>query len=65
MFMIDADLDANAQRFNEVDLSDLENGDPKYKVDFRSIYQEVLTKSLGVDAKKVLGKSFDRVKLWA
>lgn len=65
MFMIDADLDANAQRFNEVDLSDLENGDPKYKVDFRSIYQEVLMKSLGVDAEKVLGKSFDRVKLWA
>src|SRR5207237_7574801 len=33
----------------------------KYKVDFRSIYQEILSGHLGADAKEILGESFDRV----
>ena len=36
-------------------------GNLKYTVDFRSVYQEILTSHLGADAKEVLGDVFDRV----
>jgi uncharacterized protein (DUF1501 family) len=36
-------------------------GNLKYTVDFRSVYQEILTSHLGADAKSVLGDVFDRV----
>lgn len=64
MFVIDTDLDKKAHAYNNIDLSDLENGDPKYKVDFRSVYQEVLSNTLGVDSEKVLGKQFNKMGLW-
>ena len=32
-----------------------------YTVDFRSVYQEILTSHLRVDGADVLGQSFDRV----
>jgi len=64
MFVIDTDLDKKAGNYNNIDLADLENGDPKFKVDFRSVYQDILTESLGVDAEKVLGKRFDELGLW-
>jgi len=32
-----------------------------YSVDFRAVYQEILASHLGVDAKEILGQSFDRV----
>ena len=32
-----------------------------FSVDFRSVYQEILTSHLGVDGKDILGQSFDRV----
>lgn len=64
MFVIDTELDKKAHSYNNIDLSDLENGDPKYKVDFRSVYQEVLSNTLGVNAEKVLGKRFDEMGLW-
>ena len=41
-------------------LSDLdENGDIKYKIDFRQVYATVLKKWLNVDDKAILNKSFD------
>lgn len=64
MFLIDKDLQSKAHEYNHVDLSNLENGDPKYKVDFRSVYQEVLSHSLGVDAKQVLGREYESLALW-
>jgi uncharacterized protein (DUF1501 family) len=43
-------------------LSDLDaTGNLKYSVDFRSIYQEILTSHLGADAQQVLGSSFEHV----
>src|ERR1700738_236476 len=43
-------------------LSDLDaTGNLKYNVDFRSVYQEILTSHLGADARDVLGATFDRV----
>jgi uncharacterized protein (DUF1501 family) len=64
LFVIDSDLDKKAHSYNNIDLSDLENGDPKYKVDFRSVYQEVLGQTLGANSEKVLGKKFDELGLW-
>ena len=64
LFVIDSDLNKKAHTYNNIDLSDLENGDPKYKVDFRSVYQDVLSNTLGVNSEKVLGKQFDKLGIW-
>ena len=43
-------------------LSDLDaTGNLKYGVDFRSVYQEILTSHLGADAQQVLGTTFERI----
>jgi uncharacterized protein (DUF1501 family) len=45
-------------------LKDLDrNGNQKHTVDFRSVYQEILEAHLGVDAREVLGESFERLAL--
>src|SRR5947207_2845323 len=36
-------------------------GNLSYSVDFRAVYQEILASHLGVDAREILGQSFDRV----
>src|SRR6266446_1498615 len=36
-------------------------GNLSYAVDFRAVYQEILASHLGVDAKEILGQSFERV----
>jgi len=36
-------------------------GNLKYTVDFRSVYQEILSSHLGADSKGVLGDTFDRI----
>ena len=43
-------------------LSDLDNGDLKYNVDFKNVYATVLDKWLGADDKKILGKKFEQLK---
>src|SRR2546430_1716405 len=46
----------------EPSLTTLDNtGNLKYSVDFRSVYQEILSGHLGADAAKILGSSYDRV----
>ncbi len=45
------------------DLMDLENGDLKYKIDFRRIYQNLLTDWLDADARTVLGQKFESLSL--
>jgi uncharacterized protein (DUF1501 family) len=63
MFFISGAL-AKPGIFNDVpDLKDLDEGDLKYHVDFRSIYATVLNKWLGADDQKVLGQSFDYVSI--
>ncbi len=44
------------------DLSDLDEGDLKYKIDFKNIYATVLNKWLGADDKKILNGKFDHLK---
>lgn len=39
-------------------LTDLDQGDLKYNVDFRSIYASVLEDWMGADHKPILGKAF-------
>jgi uncharacterized protein (DUF1501 family) len=40
------------------DLSDLDEGDLKYNVDFKNVYATVLEKWLSADAQKILGKTY-------
>jgi len=40
-------------------LSDLDQGDLKYTVDFRQVYASVLEKWLTADARRILGSKFD------
>ena len=42
------------------DLSDLDEGDLKYKVDFKNVYATVLNNWLGTDEKEILGKPYER-----
>jgi len=45
--------------FNDApDLSQLDNGDLKYQIDFRDVYATLLDKWLGVDNGLVLNKGF-------
>lgn len=40
------------------DLTDLDNGDLKYKIDFRTVYANVLNKWLGANDEQILGQKF-------
>jgi uncharacterized protein (DUF1501 family) len=44
------------------DLSDLNEGDLKHKVDFKNVYATVLNKWLNVDDKLILGKDYQYLK---
>ncbi len=44
------------------DLTDLQEGDLKYKVDFKNVYATVLNKWLNADDSKILGKQYDYLK---
>ena len=44
------------------DLSDLNDGDLKHKVDFKNVYATVLNKWLGTNDKMILGKQYDHLK---
>jgi uncharacterized protein (DUF1501 family) len=44
------------------DLDDLDQGDLKYKIDFKNVYATVLDKWLGADDKKILGKKYEALK---
>jgi uncharacterized protein (DUF1501 family) len=46
------------------DLTDLDNGDLKYKLDFRQIYASLMQDWLQADAKQILGQSFDKIRLF-
>ena len=41
------------------DLADLDDGDLKYKIDFKNVYSTVLKNWLGADDQKILGKKYD------
>ncbi|MBX9724164.1 MAG: DUF1501 domain-containing protein [Candidatus Obscuribacterales bacterium] len=45
-------------------LTDLDDGDLKYKIDFRNVYASVLDKWMGADSKQILGDKFDMLDLF-
>jgi uncharacterized protein (DUF1501 family) len=45
------------------DLSDLDTGDLKFSVDFRSIYQNILSNWLNINSNNVLHKEFDKISV--
>ena len=48
---------------NHPSLTDLDDGDLKFKIDFRSVYTDVLNNWMKADAQDVLGARFRATKL--
>ena len=44
-------------------LTDLDDGDLKYNVDFRSVYTAVLEDWMGAPGEKILGKAYKKAKI--
>ncbi len=59
MFFISGDLKQKGILNALPDLSDLDEGDLKYKVDFKNVYATVLKKWLKADDSGILGKKYD------
>ena len=62
MFLIGGGLKQKGMINALPDLADLQDGDLKYKVDFKDVYATLLNKWLGADDKKILNKQFDFLK---
>lgn len=58
MFFISGGLKKKGLLNELSDLKNLQDGDLKYKVDFKNIYATILNKWLGADDKKILGSSY-------
>ena len=62
MFLIGGGLKQKGLLNAMPDLTDLDEGDLKYKVDFKNVYATVLNKWLGADDEQILGKKYDQLK---
>ena len=63
VFLINGEL-SNPGFYNEApDLTDLDNGDLKYRVDFRSIYSTMLGRWLGAEDEAILGGKFEYLNI--
>lgn len=59
MFLVSGGLKQKGLINELPDLADLDEGDLKYKVDFKNVYATVLNKWLKADDKAILGKKYD------
>lgn len=59
MFFIGGDLKQKGIINALPDLSDLQEGDLKYKVDFKNVYATILNRWLGANDQQILGKQYD------
>lgn len=59
MFLISGGLKQKGLLNAMPDLADLNEGDLKYKVDFKNVYATVLNKWLGANDQQIMGHSFD------
>ncbi len=59
MFLISGGLKQKGLINPMPDLTDLQDGDLKHKVDFKNVYATVLDKWLQADSKTILGKEFE------
>jgi uncharacterized protein (DUF1501 family) len=62
MFLIGGGLKQKGLLNDMPDLTDLDEGDLKYKVDFKNVYATVLNKWLGANDEKILGSKFEQLK---
>lgn len=62
MFFISGGLKEKGILNEMPNLTDLNDGDLKHKVDFKDVYATVLNKWLGSDDKKILGRQYDHLK---
>jgi uncharacterized protein (DUF1501 family) len=58
MFLVSGGLKQKGLINEMTDLNDLDEGDLRYKVDFKEVYATVLNKWLGADDRNILGKNF-------
>jgi uncharacterized protein (DUF1501 family) len=61
MFLISGGLKQKGMINSLADLTDLDEGDLKYKVDFKNVYATVLNKWLGADDNQILGKQYEHL----
>ncbi len=62
MFLISGGLKQKGLINPLPDLTDLDEGDLKYKVDFKNVYATVLNKWLDADDQNILGRKFDHLR---
>jgi uncharacterized protein (DUF1501 family) len=62
MFFVSGGLKEKGVLNEMANLADLNEGDLKYKVDFKNVYATILNKWLGADDKAVLGKKYEYLK---
>lgn len=62
MFLLGGALKQKGLLNSLPNLSDLDEGDLKYQVDFKSVYATILNRWLGADDVKVLGKKFEQMR---
>jgi uncharacterized protein (DUF1501 family) len=61
MFLLSGGLKQKGLINEMPDLNDLDEGDLRYKIDFKDVYATVLNKWLGADDKNILGKNFNHL----
>ena len=61
MFLISGGLKQKGLINEMPNLADLQDGDLKYKVDFKSVYATILDKWLGADDKLILGEKYSQL----
>jgi uncharacterized protein (DUF1501 family) len=61
MFFIGGGLKEKGLLNPMADLTDLDEGDLKYNIDFKSVYATLLYNWLGADDEKILGKKYERM----
>ena len=61
MFLVSGGLKQKGVVNELPDLADLDEGDLKYKVDFKDVYATILSKWLGADDKAILGKKYQQL----
>lgn len=59
MFLVSGGLKQKGVINELPDLSDLNEGDLKYKIDFKNVYATVIDKWLNADAAKILGRQYE------
>jgi uncharacterized protein (DUF1501 family) len=62
MFFVSGGLKEKGILNEMANLADLNEGDLKYKVDFKNVYATILNRWLGADDKAILGKQYEYMK---